>query len=156
MKKFIVLLSLLIGTFSFSSENPIIGKWITEKAKNGNQIIVEFYQKNDKYFGEISKLTIPLYEEGHEFEGQKKMDLANQNPDLQKRTLEGIDFVSNFTYDKNKNKFINGNIYNPENGKTYYCSITFKDENTIIVKGSLDKSGFIGSKQIWSRLKGNN
>lgn len=153
MKKLFTLFFILISSFLFSAEENIFGKWITEKAENGNQIIVEFYKKDNKYFGKIQELTIPVYEKGHKFEGKPKMDLANPDPALQNQTLVGIDFVSNFEYNSKKDRFENGNIYNPENGKTYYCSITFKDKNTLIVKGSLDKAGLIGSKQTWTRIK---
>ena len=94
----------------------------------------------------------PNYETGHKLEGQEKLDLANPSDSLKTRTLKGINFVSNFTYNPSKNRFENGYIYNPENGKIYHCSITFKDSKTIIVKGSLDKSGLIGSKQTWTKL----
>ncbi|MDX8335738.1 MULTISPECIES: DUF2147 domain-containing protein [Cetobacterium] len=153
MKKLFLLFTILFSTLTFSSEDNIQGKWITEKAKNGNQIIVEFYQVNNKYFGKINTLTIPVYEKGHKLEGQTKIDLANPDENLKNRPLVGINFVSDFTYNPKKDRFENGFIYNPENGKTYYCSISFKDPNTLIVKGSLDRSGLIGSKQIWKKIK---
>jgi len=153
MKKLFFLLTLIFSTLSFAKEEDISGKWITEKAKNGNQIIVEFYKVENKYFGKINELTIPTYEKGHKFEGQIKMDLANPEENLKSRPLVGINFVSEFTYNSKNDKFENGFIYNPENGKTYYCSISFKNPNTIIVKGSLDKSGLIGSKQTWTKIK---
>ncbi|MGL4652424.1 MAG: DUF2147 domain-containing protein [Cetobacterium sp.] len=153
MKKIFLLLSLVFSSLSFSKEEDISGKWITEKAKNGNQIIVEFYKVENRYFGKINELTIPTYEKGHKLEGQIKVDLANSDENLKTRPLVGINFVSEFTYNPEKDRFENGFIYNPENGKTYYCSISFKDSNTIIVKGSLDKSGLIGSKQTWKKIK---
>ncbi|WP_297597092.1 DUF2147 domain-containing protein [uncultured Cetobacterium sp.] len=153
MNKLIFFLSFFISTLSFSTENDILGKWITEKAKNGNQIIVEFYKENNLYFGKIKQLTIPIYEKGHKFEGKEKLDFSNPDNSLKTRPLVGIDFVSNFTYNPDKNVFENGFIYNPENGKIYHCSISFKNINTLSVKGSIDKSGFIGSKQTWRRVK---
>ncbi|MGL5621312.1 DUF2147 domain-containing protein [Cetobacterium sp.] len=153
MKKLFLLLTLVFSSLSFSKEEDISGRCITEKAKNGNQIIVEFYKVENKYFGKINELTIPTYEKGHKLEGQIKVDLANSDENLKSRPLVGINFVSEFTYNSEKDRFENGFIYNPENGKTYYCSISFKDANTIIVKGSLDKSGLIGSKQTWTKLK---
>lgn len=153
MKKIFLLITLIFSTLTFSKEEDIQGKWITEKAKNGSQIIVEFQKIDNRYFGKIIQLTIPIYEKGHKLEGKTKLDLANPDEKLKTRSLVGINFVSDFTYNPEKDRFENGFIYNPENGKTYYCSISFKDQNTLIVKGSLDKSGFIGSKQIWSKIK---
>lgn len=152
MYKFILTFFFLISTLSFSKESDILGKWITEKAKNGNQVIVTFYKKNNLFFGKIDRLTIPTYSEG-KYKGKPKMDLQNPNPNLKEKPLVGIDFVKSFAYDESSDSFKNGFIYNPENGKTYYCSIKFKNPNTLIVKGSIDKSGLIGKKQIWKRAK---
>ena len=153
MKKFILILSLLMGTLAFGKESDILGKWITEKADNGNQIIVQFHEENNKFYGIIDNLTIPVYGTNEKYSGKKKMDLKNPNPSLRSKTLVGSKFVYNFTYNRDKNKLEDGSIYNPENGKTYHCSITFKNINTIIVKGSLDSLGLIGKKQIWKRVK---
>ncbi|MGL5797157.1 MAG: DUF2147 domain-containing protein [Cetobacterium sp.] len=153
MKKIYLLFILFFSSFTFSKEQDISGKWITEKASNGNQIVVQFYKIEHKYFGKIEELTIPTYDKSHKLAGQLKLDTANPDKNLKSRPLVGINFVSDFTYNSNKNIFENGFIYNPENGKTYYCSISFKDSDTVVVKGSLDKTGLIGKKQIWKKLK---
>ncbi|MGL6113685.1 DUF2147 domain-containing protein [Cetobacterium sp. SF1] len=153
MKKIFLIFSLffLINILSFAlTPEWLQGQWITEKASNGNQIIVEFYEKNNLYFGKILKLTIPKYTDGP-YIGQDKMDLENPNSNLKNRKLQGMDFVSNFTL--NDNKLIDGNIYNPENGKIYHCKITKKDNNTLIVKGSIDSMGLIGKTQIWKKIE---
>ena len=46
MKKKILLITIIFSTLTFSKEEDIQGKQITEKVNNGNQIIVEF-QKID-------------------------------------------------------------------------------------------------------------
>jgi uncharacterized protein (DUF2147 family) len=49
-------------------------------------------------------------------------------------------------------EYSGGKIYDPSNGKTYYCS--FKVEgNTLHVRGSLDKRGFLGRTMDWFRVK---
>ncbi|SJZ34656.1 hypothetical protein SAMN02745174_00146 [Cetobacterium ceti] len=152
MKKFILFLFILINTFIFSATNDawLQGKWITEKAENGNQIVVEFYKKNEKYFGKIIQLTIPKYNKNEKYSGMEKMDLHNPKENLRNRKLKGLDFVSNFTLENNK--LVDGNIYNPENGKTYHCKITKKSDNTLLVKGSIDSMGLIGKSQIWTKI----
>lgn len=152
MKQFFLLFIFIFNAFTFSKEQDISGKWITEKSKSGNQIIVQFYKIDNKYFGKIEELTIPRYDNLHKLAGQLKLDTSNIDKDLNSRPLIGINFVSEFKYNSENDKFEKGFIYNPENGKTYYCSISFKDSNTLIVKGSLDKSGLIGKTQIWKKL----
>ena len=150
MKKLIFILVLLLSAISFASEDSIVGLWITEKGASGNQLIVEIYKNKDKYNGRIKNMTIPTYPDG-EFKGQEKMDLNNKDKSLKNRKLIGIDFVYNFDYNATDDKYENGNIYNPENGKVYHSYMKLNKDNTLTVKGSIDKSGLIGKKQIWKR-----
>ncbi len=152
MKK-ISLLFMLISAFVFAKPEEVVGKWITEKSENGNQIIVEIYETSDKkYNGRILELTIPVYTEG-EYKGKEKMDLSNPDERLKNRTLRGIDFVSEFDYSEKDDKFENGKIYNPINGKTYNSYMKLQDDGRLLVKGSIDKKGLIGKKQYWTRYK---
>lgn len=151
MKKIFIFLMLSISILSFGKDGKqFVGKWITEKAENGNQIIVNIFEQNGKFFGQIEDLTLPLYEKGHKFEGQPKMDLANPDEKLKTKPLVGRIFVSSFSYD-GEGKFTKGSIYNPENGKTYHCTMTAQKDGTLLVKGSLDSMGLIGKKQIWTK-----
>ncbi|WP_300359334.1 DUF2147 domain-containing protein [Fusobacterium sp.] len=152
MKK-IALIFLLASSFAFAGPEKVVGKWITEKADNGNQVIVEIYETSDKkYNGKIVELTMPVYTEG-EFVGKEKMDLENPDKNLRNRTLRGIDFVSGFDYSEKEDKFENGKIYNPTNGKTYNSYMKLQDDGKLLVKGSIDKKGLIGKKQIWTRYE---
>jgi uncharacterized protein (DUF2147 family) len=47
-----------------------------------------------------------------------------------------------------------GTIYEPESGKTYYAKISYnKEDNTITLRGSLDKRGWVGRSQTWIKEK---
>ena len=150
MKK-IALIFMLSSTFIFAGPEKVVGKWITEKSDNGNQIIVEIYETSDKkYNGKVIELTMPVYTEG-EYKGKEKMDLANPDKNLKSRTLRGIDFVSGFDYSEKEDKFENGKIYNPVNGKTYNSYMKLQEDGKLLVKGSIDKKGLIGKKQFWTK-----
>ncbi len=152
MKK-IALIFLLTSSFTFAGPEKVVGKWITEKADNGNQVIVEIYETSDKkYNGKIVELTMPVYTEG-EFVGKEKMDLENPDKNLRNRTLRGIDFVSGFDYSEKEDKFENGKIYNPTNGKIYNSYMKLQADGKLLVKGSIDKKGLIGKKQIWTKYE---
>ena len=152
MKKLIIMFTFLMTSiFAFANGDAVLGKWITEKAKNGNQIIVEIYKTADnKYNGRVVELTMPVYTEG-EFVGQEKMDLKNPDDSLKHRKLRGIDFVYGFTYSQEDKKYEDGYIYVPPLGKTLYSYMKLQKDGTLLVKGSFDKSGLIGKKQIWHR-----
>lgn len=151
MKKIVLLFFILMNISIFADAKDVLGTWITEKAENGNQIIVDIYETPEgKYNGKIIELTMPVYTEG-EYEGQEKMDLHNPDEKLRTRKLKGIDFVSGFEYNPEDKKFENGEIYVPTTGKTYYSYMKLQDDGTLLVKGSIDRAGLFGKKQIWTR-----
>ncbi len=153
MKKIILFLLICISSFIFAMEEDVLGHWITEKGKSGNQLIVEIYKGEDgKINGLIKDMTIPTYEDG-EYAGQEKMDLNNKDEKLKNRKLVGINFVYSFEYNSEKDKYENGKIYNPENGKEYHSYMKLNEDGTLTVKGSVDKGGLFGKKQIWRRYE---
>lgn len=153
MKKLITILLFSISNIIFAAEHDILGYWITEKSDSGNQVIVEIYKTNDnKYNGIIRNLTIPVYTSG-ENKGKDIMDLYNKNLSLRSRKLVGINFVYDFVYNEKNNRYEKGNIYNPSDGKTYYCYMYIKDNGDLYVRGSLDKSGVFGKTQTWKKYQ---
>lgn len=122
----------------------IVGIWLTEE----KDAKIEIYQNEEKQFcGKIIWLEEPNMEDG-----TIKTDLYNPNPDLRSLPLEGLQLMDKFTFDENKNQWVNGTIYNPEDGKTYYCKMWLKDKDNLKVKGSIDKWSILGQSQVWSRL----
>lgn len=153
MKKIILFLITFITTITFAnSKDDILGFYITEKSKSGNQIIVEIYKDNGKYNGVIRELTVPKYTSG-ENAGKEIMDLHNQDKNLRSRKLVGVNFVYGFNYNEKNNTYENGRIYNPENGKVYYSQMKFDKNGNLNVKGSIDKGGLIGKTQTWKKYK---
>ena len=49
-------------------------------------------------------------------------------------------------------EYSGGVIYDPGNGKTYYCSMEV-DGDILKVRGSLDKRGLLGRTMDWFRVK---
>ena len=73
---------------------------------------MEIYQEQGKFFGKIILLKSP-----NDTNGKPLMD--TENPDKSKRNtpLVGLTMLKDFKY-KN-NKWEDGTIYDPEDGKTY-------------------------------------
>ncbi|MCA1764324.1 MAG: DUF2147 domain-containing protein [Flavobacteriales bacterium] len=46
-----------------------------------------------------------------------------------------------------------GTIYDPEAGKTYYCSIEMDGDDKIKIRGSVDPMGWLGRTEVWTRVK---
>lgn len=71
----------------------------------------------------------------------KKPDTDRNNPDpaLRNRSLKGITFLWGFTYDAKKNRWKDGKVYDPNNGKTYDAKLSLAKGGTI-----LKMRGYIG------------
>jgi len=76
------------------------------------------------------------------------LDINNKEPELRVRPLIGIQLV--YGFEQKKDRWKNGKIYNPEDGRTYRSSMRRLDYNTLEVKGCL---GPICKAQIWKAVE---
>ena len=83
-----------------------------------------------KFYGKVVWLKEPLKN------GKPKVDELNKDEKLRSRPRLGLPVLTGFEKDGN-DKYTNGNIYDPNNGKTYSCKITYKGK-------TLDIRGYIG------------
>ena len=67
----------------------------------------------------------------------------------------GLTIVKNFEYDSKKERWIEGSIYDPDNGKTYDCYAWFKDGDfdNLYLKGYVAGIKALGRKTIWKAKK---
>ncbi len=138
----VLLASAVVASFTFQyvSEDLIVGEWLTgnQKAK------IRIFKKNDLYYGAISWMKEPLKD------GKPKTD--TNNPDASKRNqpLMGMLLLKAFKY-TGSNEWENGHIYDPEEGKTYSCTLNLKDNGaTLHVRGYIGIS-LIGRTDVWTR-----
>ena len=141
MKKILTLCFALILSSSLSFAQDVVGKW---KLDDGSAI-VEVYKAGDCYNGKIVWLETPTYKDG-----SPVLDTNNPDKNLQSRQLIGLNMLSGLK--EVDGEYKNGNIYDPGNGKTYYCSMKVKGD-VLKVKGSLDKRGLLGRTMDWFRVK---
>ncbi len=81
-------------------------------------------------------------------EGQ--LDENGADASLRTRPFLGIDMLAEFRFDPKQAKWIDGTIYDGENGTTYRCSMWFEeDEPNVLVA-----RGFIGFSFLGSALTG--
>lgn len=116
----------LYGVSQKVNADAVLGTWLTASGKAKVQI----YKESDKYYGKIVWLKIPTYEDG-----TSKMDKNNPDKAKQSEPLLGLNMLKNFEFDDDE--WEDGTIYDPENGKTYSCTIKYRD-------GKLDLRGYIG------------
>lgn len=141
MKKLIFSLITLILSMSMACAQDVTGRW---KLDDGTAI-VEVYKSGDTYNGKIVWLQEP-----NGPDGKPAKDENNPDASLRSRQILGLNMLSGLK--KVDNEYSGGKIYDPNNGKTYNCSM--KVEGDILkVRGSLDKKGRIGRTMDWFRTK---
>jgi uncharacterized protein (DUF2147 family) len=126
---------LLLINYGFAQTGPdkIVGLYWSPK----KDAKIEMYKKGDHYFGK----TV--------WAATAKKDIENPDQQLRQRDLVGLNLLTNFSYDDGN--YTNGEVYDPGNGKTYSCKISFVGDN-LKVRGYVGISLF-GRTEIFERIK---
>jgi len=133
---FISIFFVSVLSYAFNvNANALLGKW---KTADGDAII-EFYKCGNKYCGRIVWAKEP-----------NKKDIHNPNPSLRNRPLLGATILTDFVFNGN-NEWIDGRIYDPNNGKKYKCKLTMDSKDRLKVRGYILCSIF-GKTTIWKRV----
>lgn len=133
--------------------DTILGVWETEHTDTGWSH-VEIYEEGGKIHGRIIWLKNPLYDagEGVGVAGEPRVDLKNPEEGLRDRPILGLALMEGFAFN-GANKWEDGRVYDPENGKTYRGKLTLKDRDTLELFGYV-KVGFVnvGRNTTWTRV----
>jgi uncharacterized protein (DUF2147 family) len=131
---FIILITISFTAFGQPKPDAIVGEWLTA-AKDGK---VQIYKSGNKFFGKISWGNRP-----------NGKDTNNPDTKLRDQNLIGLVILKDFAFN-GKDKWEDGTIYDPNNGKTYSCVIRLKDEKTLEVRGYIGIS-LLGRTEVWTR-----
>ncbi|MGB3464950.1 MAG: DUF2147 domain-containing protein [Cyclobacteriaceae bacterium] len=125
--KILMTLSLLAMSYCVSAQS-IAGKWKTIDDNNGKaRSVVEIYEKGGKYFGKVVKLFRD--------EGEDPNPTCDQCKGPKKgQPIIGMEIITGM--EKDGDEYEDGEILDPENGKTYDCKIWIEDGN-LKVRGYL-------------------
>jgi len=139
-----IALMMMISISAWGQVSAMLGEWVTVDDKTGEQrSVVTLYKGQDGlYYGAISKLLIDVPEK-----------ICKRCPDEDKnQPLEGLVIIRGMKYSEQDNQLQGGRVLDPESGNFYYGKIYLKDGH-LILRGSIDKRGFIGRNQTWIRKK---
>ena len=143
MKKLFILLLIACSVCAHvgAQVSAILGEWKTVDDKTGEQrSVVTIYKGSDGlYYGKVSRLL--MYQE---------LDLkceACQGED-KNAPIEGLVIIRGMKAENGQ--LVGGKVLDPESGKFYYGKIYLKD-GKLVLRGSLDKRGFLGRNQTWVR-----
>ncbi len=138
---FLVFFSSTVVSQDEKNRDAILGTWLTGEG-NG---IVEIYKNGDKYQGKV----VWLKEPNDPKTGKPKTDIRHPDKSQHERPIKGLVNLWGFSFN-GKDKWENGHIYDPKNGKEYKSVITVKDVNTIEVRGFVGIT-LIGRTDVWKR-----
>ena len=144
IRQIVLLIFLAVTTLPFTGlaqkKDKIEGLWLNEE----KTAKVEIYRATDnKYWGKIVWLKEPLRD------GKPKTDWKNSDKSKRNVLLMGLPLLRAFVKDGD-NKYDEGEIYDPKNGKTYSCTITYRNDNELGIRGYIGIS-LIGRTTTWTR-----
>jgi uncharacterized protein (DUF2147 family) len=140
----LILVVLTVVSLSISAKaqtDKIEGLWYND-IKSAKILITK--ESNGKFYGKVVWLKEPLKN------GKPKVDELNADEKLRNRPRLGLPVLADFVKDGD-NKYTDGKIYDPNNGKTYSCNITYKGK-TLAIRGYIGISLF-GRTTTWTRAE---
>jgi uncharacterized protein (DUF2147 family) len=116
------------------------GNWLTEEGKATVRVT--------DCGGALCGTIIALKEPNDPATGKPKVDKNNIDASKRGRPIIGVQLVTGLK-SAGPNKW-SGQIYNPEDGKTYNANVTLQNTNTITVQGCI-LGGVICKTNTWTR-----
>jgi uncharacterized protein (DUF2147 family) len=124
------------GLFAQPINDSILGKWcIDDKSAQ-----FDFYRAGNEYRARLIPIARP-----------NMLDTKNPVDSLKGRKLHGATLAYRLSYNAKKNRWEGGRVYNPENGKTYFCTCMLVSGGARLqFRGFLGVSVF-GQTRVWTR-----
>ena len=132
------------GAAAWADTGRVLGTWLADEGKSHVQI----YMCGDKLCGKVTWLKEPL-----DPAGKPQTDVHNSDASLRTRPIMGLDILKGFVQDDSgPGQWEDGTIYDPDDGKTYQCTLALQDPNTLRVHGYVGIAMF-GKTQLWTRVQ---
>lgn len=138
MQKIVFAAALLLTTPAFAGDPT--GSWLT---RNGESKVA-MAKCGAALCGTITALKTP-----NDANGKPKVDSNNPDASKRARPIVGTQIVLNMVPSGTPDKW-NGQVYNPEDGKTYSGSITLKNANELDLQGCVG-GGLFCKTQTWTK-----
>lgn len=138
MKKIMFTLLIVGASLVCVAQNSIVGDWMTVDDETGDKLsVVSIYQDTDGlYYGKVLKLL----------KGPQDAVCVKCEGEDHNKPVEGLVIIRGMKMEEGELR--GGRVLDPKNGKFYYGKIYLKD-GKLVLRGSLDKRGFIGRNQTW-------
>jgi len=135
MKKIISICIFLSAFNSVMAQKDFIGKWLSPSKKG----IVETYTQGNKLYGKLIWVKT------------ERKDIYNKDESLRNREVKGLIMFSSFNWEAPQ--WVNGKIYDPENGSTYSCKMWMDDNKDVLYVRGYIGIALLGRTEKFSRFK---
>jgi len=147
MNHALYLLTLVVLSFAASAqeikqgtEKPICRLWYDENRESK----IEIFPVGETFSGRVVWMAKP-----YDSKGKLRLDSNNPNESLRNKTIQNLVILHSFKQNPdNPNEYIDGKVYDPNNGKTYCGKITYKGKQ-LDLRGFICALPFLGRTTKW-------
>lgn len=153
MRWVVIAIAALLSVGSADAQAPsVMGVWLSASKVAEIEIAPCADAARGPICGTVVKLHDPKGPDGNPIAPELATDANNVEPGLRGRKVIGIMLLSDFKTGATPNSYVEGTIYNGENGKTYRANVSLEADGTLKVRGYIGRS-FMGETQIWTRVR---
>ena len=133
------------------ADSLIVGYWLVES----RDAVIQIEQQGDQYEGRIVWQLHDTYgpEDGPELSGKTVTDRKNPDPALRSRPLTGLRMLWGLRFDPDRAAWVDGRVYNSDNGKVYHCEIRMLSNDRLRLRGYIGVT-LLGGNTMWTRVDG--
>jgi uncharacterized protein (DUF2147 family) len=133
------------------AEASIVGDWLVQS----RDAVIRVERVGDEYEGHIVWQLHDTYgpEDGAELKGKTVTDRKNPDPALRSRPLTGLRLLWGLRYDPDSGEWLDGRVYDSDNGKVYHCQIRLLSDDKLSLRGYIGIS-LLGGNTVWTRVNG--
>lgn len=145
----LVLLLFLLAYPAYADRPPStpVGVWEAPAGK-ARKAHVKIEPCAEKLCGRVVWLEQP-----NDKDGQPRVDRRNTNESLRGRPILGMPLLTDFVPDPERpDRWVDGRIYNPEDGEMYRSTLTLGPDGTLNVRGYVGVP-VLGKSQTWRRVE---
>ncbi len=127
------------------AKSDLSGNWISEN----KEVKIRIYENTDSSCF-TGKITWVIEDETNP--DGPVLDALNPDNNLKQRPIAGLDFITGLQFNEKKKEWQCGQLYSPEDGKTYHLKVWFLDnKDTLNLRASIDAMGLMGKSFRWYR-----
>ncbi|WP_157956460.1 DUF2147 domain-containing protein [Dyella sp. C11] len=140
----------LAQTSADSAADGIVGDWLVQS----RDAIIRIERQGDTYGGTIVWQLHDTYgpEDGPELNGKTVTDRHNPDPSLRSRPLTGLHLLWGLRYDASEHAWVDGHVYNSDNGKDYHCQVHLPSADRLVLHGYIGIT-LLGGNTTWTRTR---